>query len=232
MAQAILSKQLKSLQLNKFYQNLSIMKLGNRYLFRSILESFLPGLEYNLRTKSRISRRNIINNSIINQVDDSIISLHNYNNIYNVWMESIYGVHIPHLVHYDDRNGMSCSIEGRMPFLDHRIAECVANIKTTDFLKNGLRKYILRESCKQYIPKSVYNRTDKIGFYTPLVNALKKDKNWVFAKLKDNTLYKNEHTKELLDKMNMDKLNVNEALHIWRCLSVIIWMNEYKIKLN
>jgi len=229
MAQATLSKQLKSFEFNRFFQNLNAMKLGKKYLLRALLESFLPGLEYNLRTKSRINRRNVINSNILSKVDNSIISLRKYNNVYNVWLESIYGVHIPHLVHYDDRNGMAESVEGRMPFLDHRIAEYVATIRNNDFIKNGLRKYILRESCKQYIPEKVYNRTDKIGFYTPLISMINKEKSWVISKLQNNDLFKKEHTKELFDKMQLSTLNTNEALHIWRCLSVVIWMNEFKI---
>ena len=230
MAQAILSEQLKSLHLNDFLENLNTMQLGKKYLLRALLDSFLPSLEYNLRTKSRIKRRNIIQPQLLEHVDNHLMSLRKYNNTYNVWMESIYGVHIPHLVHYDDRNAMADSIEGRMPFLDHRISEYIAKIRTSDFLKKGLRKYILRESCKQYIPDMIYNRKDKIGFYTPLIHSLIKDENWVSGQLQNNSLFKKDHTRELLHKLNTQKLNVNEALQIWRCLSVIIWMNVYKIK--
>src|ERR1035437_1526218 len=206
------------------------MQLGKKYLLRALLDSFLPSLEYNLRTKSRIKRRNIIQPQLLEHVDNHLMSLRKYDNTYNVWMESIYGVHIPHLVHYDDRNAMADSIEGRMPFLDHRISEYIAKIRTSDFLKKGLRKYILRESCKQYIPDMIYNRKDKIGFYTPLIHSLIKDENWVSGQLQNNSLFKKDHTRELLHKLNTQKLNVNEALQIWRCLSVIIWMNVYKIK--
>ena len=229
MAQAILSKQMRSLQFNKFYQNLNSMKLGKKYLMRSLLESFLPDLEYNLRKKSRINRRSIIEGGLLGKVDNSLISLHKYNDIYNVWKESVYGVHIPHLVHYDDRNGMAKSLEGRMPFLDHRIAECVAKIKTNEFLKNGLRKYVLRESCKQYLPASVYNRKDKIGFYTPLINSLNNDKKWVSEKIKNNHLFKPAHTNHLLQKLDTGTLAMYDALQVWRCLSIMIWKKEYNV---
>src|SRR5205823_4308693 len=139
------------------------------------------------------------------------------------------GVHIPHLVHYDDRNGMAYSIEGRMPFLDHRIAEFVATIKPGDFLKHGLRKYILRESCKQYLPDIIYNRTDKIGFYTPLIDALTKDEEWVRAKMQNKPLLKENNSRNLLDKLSAKSLSVPDALLIWRSISAGIWMDEFKV---
>ena len=230
MTQAILSHQFKSLRLGKFANNISAMRLGNGFLLRVLLESFFPRLEYTLRTKSRIKRRDIILPEVSANVDNSLVSLYKYNNIYNVWRESVYGVHIPHLVHYDDRNAMAYSIEGRMPFLDHRVAEYVAKIRPCDFLKNGKRKYILRESCKQYLPDVVYDRIDKIGFYTPLVNSLNGDKGWISPQLVKNDLLTAAHTDELQHKLKSNTLGVNDALHIWRCLSVNIWMNEYNVK--
>lgn len=226
MAQAVLSYQLRSLQLNKFLNNLNEMKAGSRFLLRTLLISFLPGIEYNLRTRSRIKRRNIIHPEFLDDVKNELISLYKYNNIYDVWRESLYGVHLPHLVHYDDRNAMAYSIEGRMPFLDHRIAEFVAKIRPDDFLKKGIRKYILRESCKQYLPDIVFNRKDKIGFYTPLVNMLNKDADWVSEKMKENNLLTNDYNNKLLNKLNSKTLSTNEALEIWRSISAKLWMTE------
>ncbi len=230
MAQAILSYQFRQFQLNKFRNNLNSMKLGSGYMLRTLLKTLFPALEYNLRKRSRIKRRDIIRPNLLKNVDNELITLYKYNNMYDVWRESLYGLHLPHLVHYDDRNAMAKSIEGRMPFLDHRIVEFVATIRPDDFLKNGLRKYILRESCKQYIPDMVYNRKDKIGFYTPLINMLDKDADWVSEKLKSNTLLTETYTNELLNKLNGRRLNVNEALQIWRSISLKIWKKQFKIQ--
>jgi asparagine synthase (glutamine-hydrolysing) len=146
-----------------------------------------------------------------------------------VWQESIYGVHLPHLVHYDDRNGMGCSIEGRMPFLDHRIAEIVATIRPDDFLVHGLRKYLLREACRQYLPDEVYNRTDKIGFFTPLIDALYKDEKWVAEKLVARQTLTQEYNTILLGKLSAKTLDVPTALQLWRAVSVNIWMDVFNV---
>ncbi len=229
MAQAILLQQLKSMQFGKFTENLEKMKLGKSYMVRTLLKSLLPSVETNLRSKSRISRREIINPAILAGVDNSLISLYDYSKPYDVWRESIYGVHLPHLVHYDDRNGMGCSIEGRMPFLDHRIAEIVATIRPDDFLVHGLRKYLLREACRQYLPDAVYYRTDKIGFFTPLIDALYKDEQWVSARLSARPVLEPVHAAALLAKLSAKTLNIPEALQIWRGVSVNIWMEQFNV---
>ncbi len=229
MAQAILLQQFKSMHFAKFYENLDKMKLGRTYMLRTLLKSLLPSVETNLRTNSRIKRRDILNPALLEGVDNNLVSLYDYSNPYDVLLESIYGVHIPHLVHYDDRNGMACSIEGRMPFLDHRIAEFVTTIHADDFLKHGLRKYLLRKACKQYLPDIIYNRTDKIGFYTPLIDAIYRDEQWVSVQLQARPLLKQEHMKELVKKLQSKTLVMPDALQIWRTISVNIWMDQFNV---
>jgi asparagine synthase (glutamine-hydrolysing) len=229
MAQAILSFQLKSLQFSKFTRNLGAMKLGADYFMRTLLKTFFPTLEATLRKQSRIKRRDIIQPHLLEKVENELVTLYKYNNIYDVWRESMYGVHMPHLVHYDDRNAMANSIEGRMPFLDNRIAELVACIRPDDFLKNGMRKYILRESCRQYLPEIVYNRKDKIGFYTPLLNMLASDATWVTEQMRCSKLLTESHNNLLINKLKRKTLNINEALQIWRNISVNIWMRDFQI---
>ncbi len=227
MAQAILLQQFKSGQFGKFYDNLKAMKLGKTYMLRTLLKSLSPGTETKLRGRSRLNRREIIDPKLLAGVDNSLVSLSNSDTFYDVWRESIYGVHLPHLVHYDDRNGMAYSIEGRMPFLDHRIAEYVATIRPEDFLKHGLRKYVLRESCKQYLPDIIYNRTDKIGFFTPLIDALTKDQQWVAAQMQGRRILKEETEKALFAKLSAKTLTIPEALQIWRGLSAAVWMKLF-----
>ncbi|MCF8448769.1 MAG: asparagine synthase (glutamine-hydrolyzing) [Taibaiella sp.] len=230
MAQAILLQQMTSMKLGMFRENLKEMNLGRSYMLRIMLQFFSPGLEFILRNKSRVKRRGIIEPSLLNGVNNKLVSLYDYSIPYDVWRESIYGVHIPHLVHYDDRNGMANSIEGRMPFLDHRIAEHVATIRSSDFLKHGLRKYLLRESCKQYLPESVYSRTDKIGFYTPLIDALYRDEQWVTAQFKSRQTLTSAQSAALLAQLSAKTLTVPDALQIWRAASVNIWKDEFKVR--
>jgi len=231
MAQAILVQQLKSMHFRKFSDNLKKMNLGNKYMVRTWMKSLVPSLETSMRHNSRVNRRSIINPALMQGVDNELISLYDYNNPYDVMLESIYGVHIPHLVHYDDRNGMSCSLEGRMPFLDHRIAELVVSIRPDDFLVKGMRKYLLREACRQYLPEEVFNRTDKIGFYTPLIDAIYKDAAWVESWVAARDLLTPAHKDMLLGKLKQRNLTTPDALQLWRAASLNIWMTEFNVSM-
>jgi len=57
-----------------------------------------------------------------------------------------------------DRMAMANSVEGRYPFLDHRVIEFAAKIPTR-FRMNGLtEKYILKESARGHIPAELIDR--------------------------------------------------------------------------
>ncbi len=68
----------------------------------------------------------------------------------------------------EDRCSMYHSVESRTPFADDTNLINLAFKTPSSFkIKHGTSKYILRESMKNYLPESVYNRKDKMGFVTP-----------------------------------------------------------------
>ena len=80
-----------------------------------------------------------------------------------------------------DRASMTVSLEGREPFLDHRIIEWAAQLPDDFKYFNGNKKYILKEIVHQYIPKEMMERP-KMGFAIPI-------ENWLGTDLKDQVLY-------------------------------------------
>jgi asparagine synthase (glutamine-hydrolysing) len=67
-----------------------------------------------------------------------------------------------------DRATMSVSLEGREPLLDHRLLEWSARLPSHLKIRNGEKKYILKEICHKHIPKSIMARP-KMGFGIPIV---------------------------------------------------------------
>ncbi len=68
-----------------------------------------------------------------------------------------------------DRATMSVSLEGREPFLDHRVIEWAAKLPDDYKYHQGEKKYILKEIVHQYVPKSMMDRP-KMGFAIPIAN--------------------------------------------------------------
>ncbi len=65
-----------------------------------------------------------------------------------------------------DRSEMAHSIEGRVPFLDHRLVEFSAQVPAALKINGLTEKYLLRESVRDVIPESIYKR-QKHPFMAP-----------------------------------------------------------------
>jgi len=70
------------------------------------------------------------------------------------------------LSYLGDRMEMAHSVEGRVPFLDHRVAEVSARIPVNMKIKGIREKHVLREAAKEVLIPEVYNR-EKHPFTTP-----------------------------------------------------------------
>lgn len=57
-----------------------------------------------------------------------------------------------------DRMSMAHSVEGRYPFLDHRLVDMLFGMKDDYKLKGFNQKYLLKETFRSSIPKSIINR--------------------------------------------------------------------------
>ena len=92
---------------------------------------------------------------------------------------------LPALLHHQDRNSMAYAVESRSPFLDYRIVEFLLSIPLDYKIRNGKRKYILREAFKDLLPKKVYTRYAKLGFPAPLAVWMKNNHELYVQLLKD-----------------------------------------------
>ena len=90
-----------------------------------------------------------------------------------------------------DRMAMGNSVEGRYPFLDHRVIE-FCNKLPDNFKLNGLNeKYILKKISENKIPASITNRP-KQPYRAPIVSSflLKKSPEYIQELLSDKVLHK------------------------------------------
>lgn len=113
---------------------------------------------------------------------------------------------IPHLVHYDDRNAMAFSVEGRMPFLDHRLVDLLFTVNYDALIQQGTTKRVLREAFADDLPQEVRQRRDKVGFHTPLAKWLRSELPWL---------------RETLNVDRIAELGIADASHVGRHIATL-----------
>lgn len=73
-----------------------------------------------------------------------------------------------------DRMEMAHSVEGRLPFLDHKVVELMTKVPVHYKIRSSTEKYLLREAAKEVITSEVYNG-QKHPFLAPPVYSNKDD---------------------------------------------------------
>lgn len=73
-----------------------------------------------------------------------------------------------------DRTSMACSLECRVPLLDHSITEFSASLATELKIRNGVRKYLLKRLAERYVPHELLYRP-KMGFRVPIRRWFKRE---------------------------------------------------------
>ena len=75
---------------------------------------------------------------------------------------------LPALLQIEDRVSMAHGLESRVPFVDHAVVDFAATMPADVKFKNGQLKHVLRQSLDRVLPRSIAERTDKMGFPVPL----------------------------------------------------------------
>jgi asparagine synthase (glutamine-hydrolysing) len=75
---------------------------------------------------------------------------------------------LPALLQVEDRMSMAHGLESRLPFLDHPLVELAASIPADIKFEGGRLKRVLVAAFKDVLPSRIVQRTDKMGFPTPL----------------------------------------------------------------
>lgn len=132
------------------------------------------------------------------------------------------------LLHFEDRNSMTFSLESRVPFLNHKLVEFAFSLSNEDKIsRKAETKYILRESLKYVLPKAVYERKDKKGFVTP------GEVRWLNGPLRflldiDYKLLPFMNSKNLKATIERYKQgDTSDAAFVWRVACLHYWLKKY-----
>lgn len=129
-----------------------------------------------------------------------------------------------------DRMTMAHSLEGRSPYLDHKLVEFAATLPPEWKVSNGKLKAILREYSKKYLPPVLLTR-EKQGFGFPLNRWLKNDLkemiNDIFSssKLISDGYFNRNYVNKIKDEHQ--KGIVDHQMRIWGLLNMELWYNSF-----
>jgi asparagine synthase (glutamine-hydrolysing) len=134
---------------------------------------------------------------------------------------------LPALLQVEDRASMSASLESRVPLLDARIAELAARLPPALKWRGGQMKYLFRKAIKNWLPESVFGRTDKMGFPVPLhLWARGRARSFVF-----DTLFSQRcRERGLFDRKVVESLVTKEAAFgrsLWGLLQIELWCSAF-----
>ena len=125
-----------------------------------------------------------------------------------------------------DQMSMACSIESRVPFLDHTFVEFSTRIPDRLKIRGSAQKYILKKAVEDLLPRGIIHRK-KMGFPTPL-------REWLLDPRSD-PLYAALQSRDgfvasLLDMREVDALIARHRSgfedatdRIWRLLNLQLW---------
>jgi asparagine synthase (glutamine-hydrolysing) len=122
-----------------------------------------------------------------------------------------------------DKMSMGVSLEGRVPFLDHKFVELAMSIPPAVKTRNGTLKYILKKAVRGIIPDEIIDRK-KQGFAAPMQEWFDER----LGQLARNELREFCNETDLLDWQAIEKLLDSEKRErIWPLLNVAQWWKSY-----
>jgi asparagine synthase (glutamine-hydrolysing) len=134
---------------------------------------------------------------------------------------------LPALLQVEDRVSMAVSIESRVPLLDRRIIDLIAQMPAGLKFKGGELKYLMKRTVKDIMPPEILNRKDKMGFPVPLhIWAKGKSRDFIM----DTLLSKKAKERNILNTKHIEKLINSEqpfSRGLWGLLSLEIWFNQF-----
>ena len=128
---------------------------------RAVKMQHLLAKDYGCRFKERESYRPLLSDI---DVTGQLEGRDPLNQSLYLWGKSVLSNYI--LTMLGDRMEMGHSIEGRVPFLDHHVVECICSQPINMKIRGMTEKYVLREAVRDVITDTVYRR-QKHPFLSP-----------------------------------------------------------------
>jgi len=128
-----------------------------------------------------------------------------------------------------DRASMQYSLESRVPLLDYRIVEFAYNLDSSLKIKDGDKKYLLKQVLYDYIPKEIFDRP-KWGFSIPLHKWLKTNMKYLVDKYTSQSVVEKYNVFDFTEVQKLVKAYENGVEYLYNRIWLIIvlhwWLEE------
>jgi len=121
---------------------------------------------------------------------------------------------------------MSHGIEGRSPFLDHRLLEWCQRLPARQLVRNRSKKCLLRAAYINELPGEILHR-HKHGFGAPVMQWLRGPLREIVQSHLPTELFNAEAQTKLMEQFQR-KTNLQLARQIWTLLAFAIWAKQWK----
>ena len=146
----------------------------------------------------------------------------------------IQAVKLPKLLHFCDKATMASSVEGRLPFLDHRIYEWISRFDESALIQKGSSKWILKR-----LVQTLGGRVPEKGkqfVATPQREWIKKDLKSPILEYLDEGIVSSS---KLVDYAGFrttylrycDSKDLGNSFFVWKILNLEAWSRSFNMRL-
>ncbi len=207
---------------HKFSVLSNILSIDKKQIPQALLHSY--------QKMNRTTKRNLFN---FNETDQQTIfddDFSRFKDSLSIALATDYSIYLQNdILTKVDRATMSVSLEGREPFLDHRIIEFAAQLPSS-FKYGHTQKMILKDIVYKYVPKQLMDRP-KTGFSIPVYSWLKDDLSYLLEENLNSTviaktgLFNPIYVQKL--KRNFMNGQLYDPAIIWKLLQFQMWYNMW-----
>jgi len=134
---------------------------------------------------------------------------------------------LPALLQVEDRTSMAVGLESRVPLLDHRVVELMATLLPRVKFRGGELKYLFKRVARRWLPETIVERRDKMGFPVPLQHWLAgPSREFVY----DTLLSARARTRGITNPQAVEHLLSHEtpfSRQSWGLLNLELWFQTF-----
>ncbi len=148
----------------------------------------------------------------------------------NRMLNEMFAESVPVILHEDDLNAMSFSMENRSPFLDRSLFDVAYSIPTSHLIKDGLAKVVLRDAMRGIVPDDILDERRKVGFNASIKELLDINDPKVKEYLLDNSSVYNLVSKDKIEELiQQEDLPNSKSKFLFNFINTKIFMENQNI---